>query len=143
MADDADGLPAVQADAVEDLRMAGDLGMRNYGAVEGSEDVENARNDADAGEDAILLRHDSAGAALVRINHRVAGRVAGGAIFPQRVFKNGGDASGMEVHFLAVSDQHSALSEPLRTGQKGAWIIYHHARVWWHHPLHWLTAERR
>ena len=70
----------MQADAVEDFRMAGDLGMRDHGAIERGEDVEDARNDADAGEDAILLCHDGAGAALACVDHGVAGRVAGGTV---------------------------------------------------------------
>jgi len=93
VADDGNGLSAVQAHAVENLGMAGDLVMRDYRAVERGIDIENARDRPNASENAILLGNHRANGALVGIDAGIAGRIARCPVFEQRILKYGGDAA--------------------------------------------------
>src|SRR5205814_5658903 len=73
VSDDRDLLSPMQPHAIENLRMAGDLVMRNYGAVEGSINIENPRNAPQPCEDAILFGKNGSGGALAGINAGIAG----------------------------------------------------------------------
>ena len=91
--DDRDRLSRVQAHAVENFGMRGDFVVRSDSAVERGVNIENARHAADAGENAILLGEDGRRRALVGIDAGVAGRIARGPVFEQRVLEDRGDAS--------------------------------------------------
>src|ERR1019366_2779621 len=96
--DDRDRLPFVQPHAVEDFSVAGDLGMRGDGAVQRGEDVKNARDAAYAGEHTVLLGKDGGGGALVGVDARIGGGIAGGTILLQCVFQDCGDPAAFPIH---------------------------------------------
>ena len=73
--------------------MRGDFVVGSDGSVERGVDIENARDAADSGEDAILLGHDRRGRTLVGIDAGVAGGIARRPVFDQRVLEDSGDAS--------------------------------------------------
>jgi len=91
-------LAFAQAHAVEDFRVAGDLGMRRHGAVERGEDVEDATHAPNAREHAILFGQDGGRGALVHIDTSVGGGIARGAVLQQRVLQDGRDSSVRPVH---------------------------------------------
>ena len=104
VADHRNRLAVVQANAVENLRMAGDFVVRSDGSIEHRINIQNARHAADSGENAILLGDDGSGRALAGIDAGIAGRVAGGAIFQQRVLDNGRNAATVPVHKLLETE---------------------------------------
>src|SRR5207245_11391389 len=53
-------------------------------------------------QNTILFRNNSSGGPLVRLNAGVAGRIAGGAIFQQRVLDHGSEPSAVPVHFRVL-----------------------------------------
>ncbi len=93
MTDDRDGLPRVQAHAVENLGMRGDFIVSRNGSVEGGIDVENSRHTSDAGENALLPGDDGRRRALVGIDAGVASGIARRAVFDECVFEDRGEAS--------------------------------------------------
>ena len=93
MTDDGDRLSRAQAHAIEDLLMGGNFVVRSDGAVEGRINVENARHTSNSGENAFLLGYDCRRGSLVGVNASVAGGIARGPVFEQRVLEDGGDAS--------------------------------------------------
>ena len=93
MLDDCNRLARVYRDAIKNRRMARDLIMRSYGAIERGVDVENSGNASEAGENALLFGDDGCRGALVGIYAGVTGRVARRAIFVQRILENCRDAS--------------------------------------------------
>jgi hypothetical protein len=76
--------------------------MRSHSAVERGVDIENAADAADAGQNALLLGKNGGRRALVGINAGVAGRVARGPVFEQRVLKNRGNAPAVKVRARPV-----------------------------------------
>ena len=98
MPDHRDRLAFVQPHAVEDFGMRGDFVVRSHGAVERGVDIEDAAHAADAGQNAILLGQDGGRRPLIGIDAGVAGRIARGPVFEQRVLQNRGDASAVKVH---------------------------------------------
>jgi len=98
MTNDRYRLALVQAHPVENFGMSGDFIVRGDGAVEVGVDVKNAGDAANAGESAILLGKHGARRALVGIDAGIAGGIARGPVFLQRVLDNGGDASAIPVH---------------------------------------------
>src|SRR5580698_10212793 len=88
----------MQANAIENLRMGSDFVVRSDGAIQFRVHVENAGHAADPGQDAILLREDGASGTLIRIDTGVAGGIARGPVFLERVLDDGGDASAIPVH---------------------------------------------
>ncbi len=98
MYDDCDRLSLAQANAVEDLGVAGHLRMRGHGAVEHGKHIEDAVNTTYAGEHAVLLGEYSGRSALVHIDAGVGGGVASSAIFLQRIFQNCRDPAACPVH---------------------------------------------
>src|SRR5579859_6140437 len=88
-------LSAVQAHAVKDFRMTGDLGVGDHGAVELGKDLEDAGDRAQPGQDAILFGYDRPGGALADVNASVGGSVAYGAVLTQCVLQDGGDATAV------------------------------------------------
>src|ERR1019366_4208315 len=72
--------------------------MRGDSAVQDGEDVEDARDAAQSGKHAVLLGENGARGALVGINAGVGGGIAGGAIFLQCVFQEGGDPAACPIH---------------------------------------------
>ena len=102
--DHGDRLAVVQAHAIENFGMAGDLVVRDHGAIQRGIHVENARHAADPGQNAILLREDGAGGALAGIDAGIAGGIAGRAVFEQRVLENRGNPSAVPVHSLPDYD---------------------------------------
>ena len=73
--------------------MRGDFIMRGDGAVKLGIDIENARHTADSGENTILLGYDGRGRTLAGIDAGVAGGIARGPVFEQRVLEDSGEAS--------------------------------------------------
>ena len=73
--------------------MSSDLIVSCDGAIERGVNVENARNAAEAGDNALLLGEDGGGSALIGIDAGVAGGIARGAVLGERVLQNGRDAS--------------------------------------------------
>ena len=76
--------------------------MGGNSAIQGGVDLQNSRDAADARENAILLGENGASGELRRIDRGVAGRVARGAIFEQRVLDNGGKATRIPIHWTTV-----------------------------------------
>src|ERR1700758_2586439 len=64
MSDHRYGLPFMQAHAIENLRMRRDFIVGSDRAVERRIYIENSRDAADAGENAVLLRDDGGGGTL-------------------------------------------------------------------------------
>ena len=95
--DDGDRLVLVQAHAIENFRMAGHLIVRDDGTVERGEHVEDGWNHAHAGEHAILLGEHDAGGSLIGLDAGIAGRIARGPVFEQRVLDNGCDTAAVPI----------------------------------------------
>ena len=93
MHDDRNGLSFAQAYTVENLGIAGDIGMRGDRPVQRGENIEHAWNATQSGENAILLGEDGRRSPLVYVNAGIRGGVAGGAIFLQRALQNCSDSA--------------------------------------------------
>src|SRR5262249_57561126 len=90
--------------------MSGDFVVRRHGAVERSIDIQNAGYASNAREDAVLLRENGRRGTLVGIDAGVAGRIARGTIFEQRVLQDRGYAAAIPVHWSFV-----VSTAPVRT----------------------------
>ena len=75
----------MQSNAVKYLRVTYNFEMGNDGAIEGSIHFEDSRDGAHTRENALLLGQNSARRALRRVDAGVAGRIARGSVFEQRV----------------------------------------------------------
>src|SRR5208337_1519164 len=115
VANHGDGLTFVKTHAIENFGMGGDFVVRSDSAIEGGVDIEDAGNYTDAGENAIFLGEDGGRGALIGIDAGVAGGVARGPVFEQRVFDDRGDASTVKVH-----DYGSQL--PVLSSQFPRWV---------------------
>src|SRR5579863_718258 len=83
-----DRLSFVKTHAVEDLGVGCHFVVGRYGSVKGGINVENAGHAADSRKYAFLLRDDRRGSPLVRIDTGIAGRIASGAVFHERVLED-------------------------------------------------------
>src|SRR5437879_4700484 len=90
----------MQTNPVKNLRMSSHLVMRSHSSVQSSIDIENPRHASDSRQNTVLLRNDSSGGPLIRLNTGVAGRVARGAIFQQRILDHGSKPSTSPVHYF-------------------------------------------
>ena len=88
-----DGLALAEADSVEDLGMANNFVASARFAVEAGEDVEETRDAADAGEDALLLSEDGRSSAKAGLDGERRGDVAGGLVFDEGLFEDGFNAA--------------------------------------------------
>ncbi len=122
--DDRDRLALVQPHTIKNFGMRGDLVVRSDRAIKDSVDVEDARDHADASEDAILFGKDGRGGALARVDAGVAGGVARGAVFKERVFQDRGNASAVKVHRASGSCSVSASGAgAVQLGQLMAYLF--------------------
>ena len=110
MPDHGDLLSAMQSHAIENLWMAGNFVMRDHCAIEHGEHVKNAGCCSNASQNTILLGQYGAYGALVGINAGVAGRIARGPVFEQRVFKDCRNAPAVKVHICSCGDSRPRLS---------------------------------
>src|SRR6185437_11656686 len=101
MAHYRNGLTIVQPYSVENLGMTGYFVMRCYGSIKHGIHIENPRYATDSSENTILFRNNGSGRALAGIDAGITRRVAGGAIFQQRVLNNGRYAATVPIHNLA------------------------------------------
>jgi hypothetical protein len=72
--------------------------MRGDSAVEIGIHVENTGNRADPTENAVLFGNNGSRSALIGVDAGIAGGIARGPIFLQRIFDDAGDASAIPVH---------------------------------------------
>jgi hypothetical protein len=92
VADDGEGLAVVGADAVEDFGMADDF-VAGLGLVLGTlgfetgEDLKDARDAAEAGDDELLAGEYGGRGAQVGVDGEVRGQVAGRFVFGEGLFK--------------------------------------------------------
>src|SRR5580658_700324 len=93
--------------------MRGHFVVRSDCTVERGVDIEDAPHAADAGQNAILLGENGGRSPLVGIDAGVAGGIARGPVFEQRVLQNRGDASAVKVHKAVASDQWPVLGYSL------------------------------
>src|SRR4051812_2628047 len=98
MANGRDHLSLVQPNAVEYFGMTDNLRMSLHGLVESGENLEDASNGRDAGEDALLLGANECQSELARIDAGARGGIVGGPVFQQGVFEDGGDSTAIPVH---------------------------------------------
>jgi len=110
MTDHRDRLSFVQPYTVKDLGMRGHFVVRSHGAIERGVDIEDARYTTDASQNAIFFGEDGGRRALVGIDAGIAGGIARGPVFEQRVLQDRGDASGVKVHKTVASDQWPVAS---------------------------------
>ncbi len=85
VANDGEHLAGVDADAVEDFRMADDFkaGLRLGALVEAGVDLKEARNGAEAGDDQLFAGDDGAGGEEIGIDGEMRGGVARGLVLLQ------------------------------------------------------------
>ena len=101
-ADDGDGLPALDLDAIKNFRVVDDLEAPTCGCTGlralRVEDVEQGADRAQAGQDAGLARADGRGTAQFRVDRHGCGDVACCLVFDQCSFKNRTDAPAFPIH---------------------------------------------
>src|SRR5207244_828895 len=118
VSDDRYGLPLVQANPVKNLRMSSHFVVRSHSSIQRSVDIEDPRHTSDSSQNTVLFRNNSSGGPLVRLNAGIAGRIAGGAIFQQRILDHGSKPSTIPVHyFLYVGRAPSPDQAPFPYGQ--------------------------
>src|SRR5437870_8953894 len=103
----------MQTNPVKNLRMSSHFIMRSHSSVQSSIDIENPRHASDSRQNTVLLRNHSSGGPLVRLNAGIAGRIAGGAIFQQRILDHGSEASAIPVHCLCTAGTLACHISPL------------------------------
>ena len=108
VADDGERAAFRDADAVEDLRMADDFEaglrwvMRLF--VEAGEDLEDARDAAEAGDDQFLAGDYGCRGAQVGVDRQIGRGVAGGLVFDQRLLEQSVDAAVFPFHLMLLRD---------------------------------------
>ena len=85
VADDSSRLPGMHAHAIENFRMADDVVVRNDRAVECGIHIQNAVDQTDTGQNAILLDEKTRTRQLTGTDASVAGGIARRPVFEQRV----------------------------------------------------------
>src|SRR4029077_14595230 len=97
--------------------MRGDLVMRSHRPIELGIHIQNARDAANARQNAILFCQNRGCSTLVGIDAGVAGRIARSMVLLQRVLDDCGNASAIPVHksvvgtcYLMSSNSFSLLS---------------------------------
>src|SRR5581483_8669493 len=98
--DHRNGLPFVQSNAIENLRVSRDFVVGSHGAIECGINIQNPACAADPRQNAILLGENGGGSALVGINAGVAGGVARGAILEERILQNRRKSPAIPVHLV-------------------------------------------
>jgi hypothetical protein len=100
VSDDGQDLAGVCPHAVEHLRMADDLeaGLRGGARIEAGENLEEARDGAEASHDKLLAGHDRCRGAQVRVDGQVGRGVAGSLVFNQRLLQQCIDAVALPIH---------------------------------------------
>ncbi len=90
----------MQTHPVKNLAVADDLRVADGVLVELLVDFQNAGNRAHARQHAILLGQNGGSSALLWINTRARGCVAGGPVLQQPVLQDGTDPSSVPIHVL-------------------------------------------
>src|SRR6266700_2262715 len=106
----------MQTNPVKNLRMSSHLVMRSHSSVQSSIDIEDPRHASDSGQNTVLFRNNSSGGPLVRLNTGIAGCIAGGAIFQQRILDHGSKPSAIPVHYFLCGAATFSRPSTIRVG---------------------------
>src|SRR5207245_2823500 len=98
MANHRDRLPGMQANAIENFRMADHLVMRNYCAIQRGVNLENPWDRSNSRQNTFLLGQNRTRRPLGGIDARIARRIARRPVFEQRVLENCAYATAIPVH---------------------------------------------